>query len=596
MSSASPSPVPVQLVGVTKRYGSTTAVSGLDLAVGRAEVLALLGPNGAGKTTTVEMCEGFVRPDEGTIRVLGHDPLADNAQLRARIGVMLQGGGGYPAARAGEMLNLVAAYAADPLDPAWLLDTLGLTDAARTTYRRLSGGQQQRLALACAIVAKPELVFLDEPTAGMDAHARLVVWELIEGLRRDGVTVVLTTHHLKEAEELADRIVIIDHGVQVAAGTPAELMRSGAEDQLRFTAPSAAGPVAAGVGAAGGLSHAGDVARRIPRRGTHRSPGTGHCDRLVRPAERSRDRYAGRAAQPRGRIPRSDRAGVAAVSETLFPPGTFTPDPRPATVTKMLAAQFGLELKLLLRNGEQLLLTMFIPITLLVGMTLLPLGDFGHNRVATFVPAIMALAVISTAFTGQAIAVAFDRRYGALKRLGATALPVWGIIAGKAMAVVTVVFLQAILLGAIGFALGWRPHPVGLLLGAAVIALGTATFVALGLLLGGTLKAEIVLALANLLWFVFAGLGALTLETNAIPARRQVGGTADPVGRADRGADAGDDAVGGLVRRRRAGGLGRGGARWAHCAGSASADFRDIATLSQRSRCSSGANDPYYEL
>jgi len=222
---------------VTKRYDATTAVAGLDLEVAPAQVLALLGPNGAGKTTTVEMCEGFVRPDEGTIRVLGLDPIADNAALRARIGVMLQGGGGYPAARAAEMLNLVAAYSAHPLDPAWLLNTLGLTDAARTTYRRLSGGQQQRLALACAIVGRPELVFLDEPTAGMDAHARLVVWELIDGLRRDGVTVVLTTHQLKEAEELADRIVIIDHGAQVAAGTPAELMRSGAEDQLRFSAP-----------------------------------------------------------------------------------------------------------------------------------------------------------------------------------------------------------------------------------------------------------------------------------------------------------------------------------------------------------------------
>jgi ABC-2 type transport system ATP-binding protein len=223
--------------GVTKRYGSTLAVSDLDLDVQRAEVLALLGPNGAGKTTTVEMCEGFVRPDSGVIEVLGLDPVADNARMRERIGVMLQGGGGYPAARAGEMLNLVAAYAAKPLDPAWLLDTLGLTDAARTTYRRLSGGQQQRLSLACAIVGRPELVFLDEPTAGMDAHARLVVWELIEALRRDGVTVVLTTHQLKEAEELADRIVIIDRGATVAAGTPAELMRSGAEDQLRFTAP-----------------------------------------------------------------------------------------------------------------------------------------------------------------------------------------------------------------------------------------------------------------------------------------------------------------------------------------------------------------------
>lgn len=228
---------PVLLRGVSKRYGSTTAVANLDLDVQRAEVLALLGPNGAGKTTTVEMCEGFIRPDDGRVEILGLDPVADNAQVRERIGVMLQGGGGYPAAKAGEMLNLVASYAADPLDPAWLMDTLGLTESARTTYRRLSGGQQQRLALACAVVGRPELVFLDEPTAGMDAHARIVVWELIDALRRDGVTVVLTTHHLTEAEELADRIAIIDHGVAVATGTPAELTRSGAENQLRFSAP-----------------------------------------------------------------------------------------------------------------------------------------------------------------------------------------------------------------------------------------------------------------------------------------------------------------------------------------------------------------------
>ncbi|MEB3034218.1 ABC transporter ATP-binding protein [Mycolicibacter sp. MYC340] len=227
----------MRLRGVRKSYGATTAVADLDLEVHAAEVFALLGPNGAGKTTTVEMCEGFVRPDAGTIEVLGLDPVTDNDRLRERIGVMLQGGGGYPAARAGEMLKLVASYSANPLDPQWLLDTLGLTDAARTTYRRLSGGQQQRLALACALVGRPELVFLDEPTAGMDAHARLLVWELIDALRRDGVTVVLTTHHLREAEELADRLLIIDHGAVVASGTPAELTRSGAQGQVRFSAP-----------------------------------------------------------------------------------------------------------------------------------------------------------------------------------------------------------------------------------------------------------------------------------------------------------------------------------------------------------------------
>ena len=247
------------------------------------------------------------------------------------------------------------------------------------------------------------------------------------------------------------------------------------------------------------------------------------------------------------------------MSEILFPPGTFTPDARPADVSKMLTAQFGLELKLLLRNGEQLLLTMFIPITLLIGLTLLPLGSFGDNRAATFVPAIMALALISTAFTGQAIAVAFDRRYGALKRLGATALPVWGIIAGKSMAVVTVVFLQAILLGAIGFALGWRPHPVGLLLGAVIIALGTVTFAALGLLLGGTL------ARRDRARGRQPGLVRLR-RPRCLDARdpgsadgRALGGQADTIGCADRGAHPGDDAVGRLVRHRGAGGVGRGG-------------------------------------
>ncbi len=227
----------VQLDGVVKRFGDSTAVDGISFDVQPAEVLALLGPNGAGKTTTVEMCEGFTTPDAGTVRVLGLDPVAESDRLRPRIGVMLQGGGAYPGSRAGEMLDLVAQYSDHPLDPDWLLRTLGLADARRTPYRRLSGGQQQRLALACALVGRPELVFLDEPTAGMDAQARHLVWELIDALRRDGVAVLLTTHLMDEAEQLADRLVIIDHGQIVAQGTPSEVTSAGAEGQLRFTAP-----------------------------------------------------------------------------------------------------------------------------------------------------------------------------------------------------------------------------------------------------------------------------------------------------------------------------------------------------------------------
>lgn len=183
----------------------------------------------------------------------------------------------------------------------------------------------------------------------------------------------------------------------------------------------------------------------------------------------------------------------------------------------MLFAQTRLELKLLLRNGEQLLLTMFIPITLLIGLTLLPFGALGDDRVAQVVPAVMMVAIMSTAFTGQAIAVGFDRRYGALKRLGATPLPRWGIIGGKSAAVVIVVILQSILLGSIGVGLGWRPTATGLLLGAVIIALGTVTFASMGLLLGGTLRAEIVLALANIAWFVMLGIGSVVFVDDQIP-------------------------------------------------------------------------------
>lgn len=205
------------------------------------------------------------------------------------------------------------------------------------------------------------------------------------------------------------------------------------------------------------------------------------------------------------------------LTKNRFAEGTFTPRPQPNAAARMLAAQTRMELKLLLRNGEQLLLTMLIPITLLVGLTLLPIGDLGETRVEQVLPAVMMVAVMSTAFTGQAIAVGFDRRYGALKRIGATALPKWGIIAGKSGAVGIVVVLQSVLLGTIGALLGWRPSVLGLVIGAGVIALGTVMFATLGLLLGGTMRAEIVLAVANIVWFVLLGVGSVVVLGDSIP-------------------------------------------------------------------------------
>jgi ABC-2 type transport system ATP-binding protein len=210
------------------RYGDKVAVDDLSLVVERRSITAVLGPNGAGKTTTLETCEGYRKPQRGTVRVLGLDPVRQRRDLLPRIGVMLQGGGAWSGVRAMEMLRHVARLHAHPLDVSMLSDRLGLGECGRTPYRRLSGGQQQRLGLAMAVVGRPEIVFVDEPTAGMDPQARRTTWELLEELRTDGVTVVLTTHYMDEAERLADQIHIIDHGRLIASGSPLELTRGGA--------------------------------------------------------------------------------------------------------------------------------------------------------------------------------------------------------------------------------------------------------------------------------------------------------------------------------------------------------------------------------
>lgn len=228
----------VVVSGLVKRYRRTAAVDGLSLTARRGAVTALLGPNGAGKTTTVECIEGLRHPDAGSVQVLGSDPHRRSSRVGVKVGVMLQeGGGGYPAAKAGEMLSHVAGLYAHPHDVGVLAERLGISGVLGTPVRRLSGGERQRLSFAMAIVGRPEVVLLDEPTAGLDPHARLAAWDLVRDLRAAGVAVLLTSHHMEEVERLADQVVIIDHGREIAVGAPAELIGS-SENEVTFAGPT----------------------------------------------------------------------------------------------------------------------------------------------------------------------------------------------------------------------------------------------------------------------------------------------------------------------------------------------------------------------
>ncbi len=236
----------VEVVGLTVRYGTLAAVDSLSLNAEAGEVLALLGPNGAGKTTTVETLEGYRRPDAGQVRVLGLDPIRDKRRLMPRIGVMLQNGGVYPGIRPLEALRLHASFYDEPDDPETLLERVGLTHLRRSTWRQMSGGEQQRLSLALALIGKPEVAFLDEPTAGVDVAGRHLIRQLVRELCTAGVCVLLTTHDLGEAEKVADQVVIIDQGSVVTSGSPAELMTTSGGEEIRFGAPPALDAAALG--------------------------------------------------------------------------------------------------------------------------------------------------------------------------------------------------------------------------------------------------------------------------------------------------------------------------------------------------------------
>ena len=506
------------------RYGDLVAVDGVSFTASAGEVVALLGPNGAGKTSTIEVVEGYRRPASGRVRVLGLDPLSQRVALAPSIGVMLQRGGVYPAMGALDVVRLFASYHADPEDPEALLDRVGLTSVAQTRWRRLSGGEQQRLSLALALVGKPSVAFLDEPTAGVDPAGRRAVRAVITDLRDRGSCVVLATHELDEAERLADRVVIVDRGRVAAAGTPAELASSMDDRRLiRFAAP--AGLDTASLGAAVGAPVA------------EEQPGNYRADAEPTPAAVARlTAWLAEHDLPLGEL-RTGRPTLEEVFLGLTGPDAPPPVPAPAAAAgapveddaaaappaqggtlRRLGAQARAEVVMTLRRGESVLLALGIPVLLLVFFSVVDVLPTDTDDPVDFLaPGILALAVMSTAMVGLAIATGFEREYLVLKRLGTTPLRRGELLAAKTAAVLAVEAVQVAVLLPVALALGWSPGGDAVLALVAVL-LATVGFTGAGLLMAGTLPAMTTLAAANGVYLVLLLLGGMVVPLDRLPA------------------------------------------------------------------------------
>jgi ABC-2 type transport system ATP-binding protein len=254
------SSTPLSVHQLRKTYGEVVAVDGLDLEVRAGECFGLLGPNGAGKTTTIEICEGLTPADSGEVTILGRRWGRDDRQLRELLGISLQETQFSEKLTVAETVRLFRSfYLHGPL-PEQVIETVQLGEKAGARVGQLSGGQRQRLALACALVGNPQLLFLDEPTTGLDPQSRRQLWEVIEGFKASGRAILLTTHYMEEAERLCERVAIVDHGRVIALGTPGELIESlGAEHVLEF---AVAGPGALDEGALAALDGVGSAGRR----------------------------------------------------------------------------------------------------------------------------------------------------------------------------------------------------------------------------------------------------------------------------------------------------------------------------------------------
>ncbi|MGI8686348.1 MAG: ABC transporter ATP-binding protein/permease [Acidimicrobiales bacterium] len=541
----------VEISDLVVRYDDVTAVDGLSFRAAAGEVVALLGPNGAGKTTTIETLEGYRRPTSGSVRVLGLDPVVSRTDLTPHIGVMLQRGGVYPAMSALDAVRLFASYYADPEDPEALLERVGLAAVAGTRWRRLSGGEQQRLSLALALVGKPSVVFLDEPTAGVDPVGRLAIRSVIGDLRDRGACVLLATHELDEAERLADQVVIVDKGRVVAAGTTAELRAGGDERRIRFSAPAGLDTGALGDALGAGVTEEspGEYlagAEPTPATVARLTAWLAEHDLALADLRTGRQTLEETFLRVTGPDARRVPAGAGA-AEAGGPPADLgdTPADDPAAVAatdgghssgandigraetapakgergtlRRLVAQTKAEVTMTLRRGESVLLALGIPVLLLVFFSLVDVLPTGTDEPVDFLaPGILALAVMSTAMVGLAIATGFEREYLVLKRLGATPLRRGELLAAKTAGVLGVLSVQVAVLLPVALALGWRPGGDAVLALAAVL-LATVGFAGLGLAMAGALPAMTTLAAANGLYLVLLLLGGMVIPLEKLP-------------------------------------------------------------------------------
>lgn len=517
------------------RYGPLVAVDRLSLRAEHGKVLALLGPNGAGKTSTLETLEGYKRPASGTVRVLERDPVKEHGATVARMGVMLQRGGVYPTMGPRRVLRLFASYYEKAEDVETLLELVGLGSVATTPWRRLSGGEQQRLSLALALVGRPEVLFLDEPTAGIDPEGRIAVRDVIASQRERGVCILLTTHELPEAERLADGVVIIAAGRAVASGTVAELSERAGHGGIRFAAPSGIETATLAVSLE---VEAGAVVEDTGGRYAVTAPAT--PARLAALAgwlaERDlplQDLSAGQHSLEDVylAVTRSASGAVDGAERDLTEPAKPEPAPSPAPSlgpshrregagirAKRVVAQARAEVEMTLRRGESLLLTIGIPVMLLVFFSevhLLPLGT--SHPVSFLAPGILALAVMGTALVNLSIATGFERGYGVLKRLGSTPLGRPSLIGAKIASVLLVEVLQAVVLVPVAFGLGWSPSAGGAGVAVGVVVLATSAFAGIGLLLAGLLRAEVNLAAANGLWLILLLVSGMLAPLSKLP-------------------------------------------------------------------------------